>query len=259
MPELPDLQAFSHNLEKRIANKKVVDVKLTSKKSNVSAEVLKTAVKRQHITSVYREGKELRITFSNDKVLGLHLMLHGELHIVPEKEELKFSVFELLLDDGQKFVLSDFQKQARPTLNPEESSVPDALSPEVDVDFWKALLATKKAAIKNVLLDQSVIRGIGNAYADEILWEAKISPFSISNEIPEQAVKALAESTRKVLESAIKQILKAEPEIISGEVRTFLKIHQRKNPKSPNGHTIEVQKNGARKSYYTDEQILYGK
>jgi formamidopyrimidine-DNA glycosylase len=259
MPELPDLQAFSHNLEKRIANKKVVDIQLNSKKSNVTPEVLKTALKNKHITSVYREGKELRITFSNNKLLGLHLMLHGELHIVPEKEEVKFSVFEMVLDDGQKFVLSDFQKQARPTLDPEENSVPDALSASVDYAFWKALLASKKAAIKNVLLDQSLIRGIGNAYADEILWDAKIAPLSISNEIPDAAIKALAKSVRKVLESAISQILKAEPEIISGEIRTFLKIHKSKNLKSPNGHTISVEKHGARKTYFTDEQVLYGK
>lgn len=257
MPELPDLQAFSHNLEKRIGNKKVIDVQLSSKKSNVTADALKSALKDQRITRVFREGKELRIAFSNDQLLGLHLMLHGELHIVPADEMVKFSVFEIFLDDEQKFVLSDFQKQAGPTLHPEVSSVPDALSGEMDYKYLKNLLASKKAAIKNVLLDQSIIRGIGNAYADEILWDAKISPFSISNQIPDEAVKALSVSIRKVLETAIKQIFKAEPDIISGEVRDFLKIHQRKKPESPTGHTIEVKKNGARKTYYTDEQVLY--
>ena len=259
MPELPDLQAFSLNLEKRLAKKKVVDVQLSSKKSNVTAAKLKSELVDQHITKVFREGKELRILFSNKMLLGLHLMLHGELHIVPADEAVKFSVFEISFAEGEKFVLSDFQKQARPMLDPEKSDVPDALSEEMDYNFLKDLLASKKAIIKNVLLDQSMIRGIGNAYADEILWEAKISPFSISNQIPEEAVKALSKSIKHVLETAIKQILKAEHEIISGEVRDFLKIHQRKKTASPTGHEILVQKNGARKTFYTEEQVLYAK
>ncbi len=121
----------------------------------------------------------------------------------------------------------------------------------------KAILAEKKAVVKNVLLDQSVIRGIGNAYADEILWDAKISPFSRSNKIPDDAVKKLAKSIKKVLEQAIDQILIAEPGIISGEIRDFLNVHQSKNPESPTGHPIQIKKTGARKTYFTDEQVLY--
>ncbi len=67
---------------------------------------------------------------------------------------------------------------ATPTLNPAPSAAPDALSEEVNFEFLKTLLSTKKGSIKNILLDQKLIRGIGNAYADEILWDARISPFS---------------------------------------------------------------------------------
>jgi formamidopyrimidine-DNA glycosylase len=257
MPELPDLQTFSQNLQKRLKGKKVVDLILHSKKCNVGLDVLKDCLLDQEIREIFREGKELRIKFSNEKLLGLHLMLHGELHISPVAESVKFSMFEMVLDDGNKFVLSDFQRQARPTLDPAHSPVPDALSETVDFKFLKDLLQSKKAIIKNVLLDQSEIRGIGNAYADEILWEAKLSPFSISKQIPDEAIKKLAESIKNVLKSAIKQIMKEEPDIISGEVRDFLKIHQSKTPESPTGYIIEVKKTGARKTYYTEEQVLY--
>lgn len=257
MPELPDLQAFSQNLQKRITNKKILDLNLSSKKANVTAEELKHAISGQTIKSVYREGKELRLVFSNNVILGLHLMLHGELHVTPAVEPVKFSIMEIIMEEDLKFVLSDFQKQARPTLNPPEIDTPDAMSATVNYKFLKAVLAEKTAVIKNVLLDQSVIRGIGNAYADEILWDARISPFSKSNKIPDEAVKKLAKSIKKVLEQAITQILKAEPAIISGEVRDFLNIHKSKKPESPTGHPIEIRKNGARKTYFTDEQILY--
>lgn len=257
MPELPDLQAFSHNLEKRMCNKAVVEILLSSKKSNVSLQKLKSALVNQRITRIYRDGKELRFVFSNDNMLGLHLMLHGELHLVAQEENVKFSLFEIHFEDQQKFVLSDFQKQARPNLNPEPIDVPDALSEEMSLKYLEALMAKKKAVVKNVLLDQSQIRGIGNAYADEILWDAKIAPQSICNQIPPEATKALFKSIKKVLKDAIKHILKDQPDIISGELRTFLKIHQKENPKSPTGQTIEIQKNGARKTYFTNEQILY--
>jgi formamidopyrimidine-DNA glycosylase len=257
MPELPDLHAFSQNLQRRLAGKQVKAVQLNSRKANQTVDELELALKGQTIEEVFRDGKQLRLAFSNGKLLGLHLMLHGELHIVPADETVKFSVFELLLNGDEKFVLSDFQKQARPTLDPEASDVPDALSKDLDFQYLKALLGGKKAIVKNVLLDQKSIRGIGNAYADEILWHARLSPFSVSKAIPDDVIKTLLKSIRQVLEHAIKQILKEKPDIISGEVRDFLFIHQTEKQESPTGSRIEVLKAGARKTYYTKEQVLF--
>src|SRR5205085_1546075 len=113
-------------------------------------------------------------------------------------------------------------------LDPEESDVPDALSPKANTAFWTNVLQTR-ATIKNVLLDQKIVRGIGNAYADEILWTARISPFSIANKLPVSAIRALSSATKKVLKHAIKQIAKKEPGIIGGEVRDFLVVHNAHN------------------------------
>ncbi|MGY0041548.1 hypothetical protein [Pedobacter sp. NJ-S-72] len=107
------------------------------------------------------------------------------------------------------------------------------------------------------MLDQHIIRGIGNAYADEILWEAGISPFSSANKIPEEKLKDLAKAVRHVLKNAIEQISKTHPAIISGEVRDFLKIHSSKKTHSPSGVPIIIVKTGARKTYYTEEQEIY--
>jgi formamidopyrimidine-DNA glycosylase len=257
MPELPDLQAFSINLNKKLADKRIKEIVVNTKKLNVTAAVINEKLKGQHLKSVFRVGKELHLEFEKGDILGLHLMLHGELFLVHENETVKFSVIELVFSDDWKLVLSDFQKQATPTLNPEEVETPDALSPQVDSTFLKSILSTKKAVIKNMLLDQHVIRGIGNAYADEILWDARISPFSVSNQIPEEAVERLAKSINGVLRHAEKQILKEQPDIISGEIRDFLKIHKAKQIESPTGGKILVKKTGARKTYYTEEQILY--
>ncbi len=137
------------------------------------------------------------------------------------------------------------------------TEVPDAMAKEMSSAYLKAVLSKKRSSIKQVLLDQKLIRGIGNAYADEILWAAKISPFSISKAIPEQSVNALHKAINEVLRSAIKQIKKQHPDQLSGEVRDFLKIHNPQAQKSPSGAKIMVDKKSSRKTYYTDEQQLF--
>ena len=108
-----------------------------------------------------------------------------------------------------------------------------------------------------MLLDQKIIKGIGNAYADEILWDAGISPFSVSNKIPADKLKALAASIKTILNNAEKQIKKSHPDIIKGEVRDFLLIHNSKKKTSPGGAQILQKEIGGRKTYYTNEQELY--
>jgi formamidopyrimidine-DNA glycosylase len=118
-------------------------------------------------------------------------------------------------------------------------------------------LSAKRTVIKTILLDQHIIRGIGNAYADEILWEAGISPFSIANKIPADKIKDLAAAIKKVLKDGEHQIKKEKPDIISGEVRDFLKIHNARKKESPTGASIQQKAIGGRKTYFTEEQKLY--
>jgi formamidopyrimidine-DNA glycosylase len=258
MPELPDLQVFSKNLTKTFVGKTVKKISVPNdKKLNVSVAKLKKNLEDQKLIAVQRVGKELHFKFQNGEVLGLHLMLRGKLYAFKEKNSQKYTIIELLFTDDSGLALTDFQGQATPTLNPEDPEAPDALSEEVNFSFLKAQLAKSKAAVKNLLLDQHVIRGIGNAYADEILWDAGISPFSISAKIPEGNVKALLRSVKNVLKKAEKSILKSHPDIISGEIRDFMLIHNSKKERSPSGAPIEVKSANGRKTYYTKEQTLY--
>jgi len=254
MPELPDLQVFSHNLNKTLKGKKVNDVVVrVDKKLNVSAAKLKKQLVDQKVKEVYREGKELHIAFSDGDILALHLMLHGNLYRFEEENTSKHTILELWFSDNSGLALTDWQNAATPTLNPEVKPSPDALSKELTLAYLREQLKSR-ASIKNLLLDQDVIRGIGNAYADEILWDARISPFSISNKIPENKIKDLAKSIKSVLTDAEKSILKKNPDIIAGEVRDFMLIHNARKKESPTKHEIKIHKSGSRKTYYTDEQ-----
>ena len=256
MPELPDLQVFSRNLTQALKGKKLdkIDVKV-AQKLNVTEKDLKDTLEGQKITRVVRVGKELHFEFDNRHILGLHLMLHGQLFLYDKTNENKFTILELLFDDGTGLALTDFQKAATPTLDPADNSAPDAL--DFDDKYLADELSSTKKPVKTVLMDQHVLRGIGNAYADEILYDAKLSPFSPSNKIPVDKVKQLIKSIKSILEEAEKHILKDHPDIISGEFRGFLKVHQPKRKETPTGEIIHQKPVGSRKTYYTDSQELY--
>jgi len=258
MPELPDLEVFSHNLNKKLAKKKFKKVAVVNKrKLKVSEKQLKKSLEGATLKKVYREGKELHFEFDNNAVLGMHLMLHGKLHLFTKKNEQKNTIIELIFKDDTGLALTDYQGAATVALNPETKTAPDALSKEVDFNFLKEKLSKKRSNIKSFLLDQKNIRGVGNAYADEILWQARISPFSVCNKLPDSVIKVLVKSIRSVLKDAQKKIRKEQPEIISGEIRDFLKIHNSKQKESPTGRKIRNNKISSRITYYTNEQKLF--
>lgn len=255
MPELPDLQVFAKNLTKLYAGKQLQEIKVVNAKSlKDDASALNANLKGSVLTQVYRTGKELRFHFSNEIILGMHLMLHGKLFAFNGKNENKNTIVELYFE-GKGLALTDYQGLANIKLNPEEKDGVDALSEELNYEYLKKALQSK-SKIKSRITNQDIIRGIGNAYADEILWEAKIAPQSVSNKIPDDKIKALAKAIKNVLLQAEKEILKKHPDIIAGEVRDFLKIHNSKREKSPAGAVIKVDKKGGT-TYYTDEQELF--
>jgi formamidopyrimidine-DNA glycosylase len=255
MPELPDLQVFARNLDKKLSGKTIEQITVhKAPKLNVTHNELQDTLHGQKLSSVYRDGKELYFKFSKNDILALHLMLHGKLFLFEGKSDNKYPIIELLFTDDTGLVLTDFQGIANPTLNPAEKEAPDADT--ADLDYLKQKLGKTKTNVKTVLLDQKIIRGIGNAYADEILWDARISPFSASNKLPEDKVKDLLKSIKSVLKNAEQQIIKSNPEIIAGEIRDFMLIHNSKKKESPTGKEILIKEAG-RKTYYTEEQELY--
>jgi len=258
MPEIPDLEVFSMNLTKMLKGKVVKKLEVPyPKKLKTSLTTLRKQIEKQKLTSIYREGKQLRLAFSNKAILGWHLMLHGEPAIYEGKALPKWPIITLQFTDDTGLAMTDFQGQAMVTLNPEESEVPDAMSKQVNTKYLQGILGDSKKKIKEVLMDQELIRGLGNAYTDEILYQARISPFSVANKIPAAQVKVLASSIKKVLKDGIKQILKHDKNPISGEYRDFMKVHHARKEMSPGGAPIQSHKVGSRKTYYTDEQELY--
>lgn len=258
MPELPDLQVFSRNLNNALKGKVLESVTLSvTGKTRASAKELNEALAGKKLKGVERVGKQLCFDFGKDAQLFIHLMLHGRLVLQATEDTLPKHVIASLHFEKQVLFLNDYQKAAHLILNPQPGNGVDALSDELTAKWLGDQLADSRAKIKTLLIDQKVIAGIGNAYADEILWEAGIEPESVAGKIPPVAIRKLAKSISKVLRNAETQILKHHPDLIAGEVRDFLKIHNSRKKQSPTGGNILTTTVGGRKTYYTEEQVHY--
>ncbi|RYY40475.1 MAG: Fpg/Nei family DNA glycosylase [Chitinophagaceae bacterium] len=257
MPEIPDIEIFRENLNARFAGKTVKSVHVRNgRKLPDSARKLSGTLRGKKLVEVGRSGKELRWQFSDDTLLGMHLMLTGDLFAFEGRNDRPFTIVEILFSDGTGIALTDRMRNAFVRLDPEDKEGIDALDPHLNFRRLKDLLQ-RKAVIKNVLLDQDTIRGIGNGYSDEILWKSGISPFSIAQALPDGKIRELARNIRQVLRSAITRIRRKYPGKLQGEVRDFMQVHAPRRTHSPTGYPIKVVKRGMLKTYYTDEQVLY--
>jgi formamidopyrimidine-DNA glycosylase len=255
MPELPDIEVFAKNLDRVFANRKLLKIKvINGKKLPDTAKALSTALEGKMVKRIYRSGKEFRFQFSGGTLLGLHLMLTGDLFFFEDKNDHHSAIVELYFEGKTNLALTDRMRNAWIRLDPVDRAGKDAL--DLDYDDLKKIF-NRKTTIKNILLDQDLIRGIGNGYSDEILWEARISPYSVASAIPDKKIKELVKIIPKVLLDATKKIDAAYPGRINDEVKEFLIIHRKVDALSPTGHPIMIDTKGSRKTYYTDEQVLY--
>ena len=260
MPELPDLHVFSQNLKKIVLNKNIASVIIGNPYKVSSPDMFCEKLRGTSIQDIVRDGKELRFFLANNNSFNVHLMLHGKFFVCNQEDAEKISskIMALFFEDGQAFVTADYDGLCRVTLNSKASNTPDALSEAFTFEYF--LGVAKKHAYKNVkavLIDQKIVRGIGNAYVDEILWKADISPESVMGKIPEENLKDLFQAVSSVLTEAIETIHKIAPDIINGEERGFLKVHNYRRKFTDQGDKIIVKALTSGKTYFTDKQKLF--
>ncbi len=255
MPEIPDIEVFAKNLNRILANKKLTKVNVVNgKKLADTAKALSAHLEGKILKRVYRSGKEFRFEFADGTLLGLHLMLTGDMFFFDKTNEHHSTIVELFFDGNTNLALTDRMRNANIKLNPVDKDGIDAM--ELDFKSLKNIF-NRKTKVKDILIDQDLIRGIGNGYSDEILWAARISPYSIASAIPDEKIKELVKLIPKLLKEATKKIDKAYPGKINDEVKEFLVIHRKVKAESPTGFPIHIDTKGSRKTYYTDEQVLY--
>ncbi|NCD68263.1 DNA-formamidopyrimidine glycosylase family protein [Mucilaginibacter agri] len=255
MPEIPDLNIFSSNLAKQLVGKTLdsIDI-LVPRKLKEPEAAFKEALEGQQLNAINRVGKQLYFKFAGH-VLGLHLMLYGSMHWYEGNNENKFTIAELKFSDGTGLAITDWQKSVMLSLDPEISTVPDAM--ELQDGYLQTALKKISRPIKTVLTDGKVVQGIGNAYVDEILYAAKLSPFSIAAKIPNEKIMVLTKAVKKVLTDAEAHIRQNFPDTITEKERDFLQVHLPKHKVTPNAEEILVAEIASRKTYYTKAQELF--
>jgi formamidopyrimidine-DNA glycosylase len=258
MPELPDLTVFAESLNQAVTGQQVTAADYhRPKRLNVPPELFCATLRGQQISSVSRQGKGLLFQLQKGERFFVHLMLSGGFRLTAGPDHGSAAIFTLTFADRKCLVLFDPRGLASVTLNPQrDHGAPDAL--EVDADYLKKVLQLKaKLTVKECLIDQSLIAGIGNAYSDEILWHAKVAPRSLAGKLPNQAVLELAKAIPRVLREATDYIRRSNPGIMAGEVREHLAVHNPKAKQSPTGATIQTELVASKKTYFTQEQVLY--
>src|SRR6186997_3084379 len=146
MPELPDIQVFADNLQKLFANRKLVKVRVVNgNKLKDTPAALSKRLEGKTLKRIYRSGKELRFEFKDGTLLGLHLMLTGDMFVFEGKNDHPSTIVELHFDGGKGIALTDRMKNAHVKLNPVDKEGVDAL--ELSFKDLKQVLQ-RKTAIK---------------------------------------------------------------------------------------------------------------
>ncbi|ABB15292.1 bifunctional DNA-formamidopyrimidine glycosylase/DNA-(apurinic or apyrimidinic site) lyase [Carboxydothermus hydrogenoformans] len=200
MPELPEVETIKRTLAPKILGKTIyrVEVYLPKIIKNVSVEEFTRRVVGKEIVALKRRGKYLLIDLSGKETVTVHLRMTGKLLILPKgspKDKHTHAIFdlgdlELHFNDIRQFGGFSFEM---PEIGPEP--LEDEFTPE----YLKTKLKASQKNLKAVLLDQKIIAGIGNIYADEILFEAGLSPKRIAASLSEDEAEELFKAIRKIL------------------------------------------------------------
>ncbi|MBV8807995.1 MAG: formamidopyrimidine-DNA glycosylase [Acidobacteriaceae bacterium] len=207
MPELPDIAAYIAALEPRVIGQPLERVRLQSAFLLRTAQPAVRDVEGRTVREVRRIGKRIAIGFENDLWLALHLMIAGRLHWRPPEAKLagrnNLAAFDF--PDGS-LVLTEAGTKRRASLHilsGEEglrSVDPGGMETiTADLDSFRAALTLENRTLKRALTDPRVVSGIGNAYSDEILHAAQLSPITLTHKLEPREWERLFEATRDTL------------------------------------------------------------
>ena len=208
MPELPEVETIKTDLQRIILGKKILRINIHNTKviRQIPPAVFKKSLEGLRIKSIFRRGKLLVLELSNGKFLTVHLKMTGQL-VIPGGSKTSRLSFVLsggtILDFndqrlfGELRLVSDWKK-----LKFIQRLVPEPF--DLTLADFRYMLSKRKTEIKPLLLDQSFISGIGNIYAAEILFHAKIHPQTRAYSLTEDKQRVLYRQIRAVLKNAIK-------------------------------------------------------
>jgi len=207
MPELPEVETIKNELTPHIINRRISDVSLSRDGivKEPSVAEFRSRLTGQKITGIERRGKYLIFGLSSGEVLIIHLKMSGSLLLKPPE---RFTRAMFHLDNRTELFFRDPRKLGAMWLVKDKNTIISKLGPEpLAIDFTPQLLAQRlnqrTAPIKALLCDQGIVAGIGNMYADEALFRARIHPLRSGKSLSQPEIERLHRAIQQVLRSAI--------------------------------------------------------
>ncbi len=223
MPELPEVETVTRDLRPRIVGATITGARVSWPRTvrTHTPEGFAEAVAGRHVEGVTRRAKLVVIELSGDAALTIHLKMTGQLFVVPaDTPEDPYVRLVLELADGRELRFRDIRKFGRiglygrdPVTGELVAEVggvlvfagfgPEPLDPEFTVRDFRRRLRRRSGRLKPLLLDQSFLAGVGNIYADEALWAARLHPLRTAGTLHPADERHLYESIRRILDEAV--------------------------------------------------------
>jgi formamidopyrimidine-DNA glycosylase len=213
MPELPEVESTRRGIEREADGKRILELRIYDHRLRWPIEgEMPARLAGQRIVAVGRRAKYLLLRLERGTMI-LHLGMSGSLRILPgHSERLKHDQFDLLLESGQSLRLNDprrFGSLHYTTEDPEQHKLlcalaPEPLEPKFDAAYLHRITRKRRAAIKQVLMNGHLVTGVGNIYASEALFRARISPRRAARRLSLADCARLVRSVRGALNAAIR-------------------------------------------------------
>ncbi len=212
MPELPDVETYKRSAADPSAGRTVRRVVVSDRGilAGVSPETLRQRLEGAQIGRTRRHGKHLLIEAKGAGALAMHFGTNGALHLVHADEaDPRFTRLRLEFADGDRLDYVNPRRIGNVQLATSADDFiakaglgPDALDPRFGLRAFEQLVRGTKRDIKTLLMDQELVAGIGNLYADEILFQARIHPATPAGALDKGAIRRLLATLKRVLKTA---------------------------------------------------------
>ena len=250
MPEAPEVQTVLSTLEHQIKGTKILNVEVFYPKliQNMDVSDFCEQLKNQTFCDFFRIGKYLGFVM-DDHDLIVHLRMEGKFYILSDFPKDKKHIHCIMyLNDGRFLCYHDTRKFGRMALYPKTNDVKslecfknvgyDCLDPELNSEIFYKRIHPLKKNIKSALLDQSIMAGVGNIYADEILFSCRLDPRSRCQRISKKDCENIIYHTQRIITGAMKAggttIRSYTSSLgVTGLFQLELKVHSKKDEPCP--------------------------
>ncbi|HEV7683457.1 MAG TPA: bifunctional DNA-formamidopyrimidine glycosylase/DNA-(apurinic or apyrimidinic site) lyase [Pyrinomonadaceae bacterium] len=269
MPELPEVEHVVRGLRRAVLGRTIVAAELNLPRivSSPAPPTFKRKLRSARIDAINRRGKYILFELDSGDVLLVHLRMTGKFLCIDQHEPLpRYAHVVFYLDDDRRLVFSDMRQFGRmrllsasklPALPQIEMLAPEPFADSFSLDYFRETLSKSRRSLKQLLLDQTKILGLGNIYASEALFLARISPLKSADTLSKARAVKLHQAIRDILDEAIAAGSTLRIDLTDGDssyigtTERFWRVYERAGEPCVNcGTKIRRVVQGARSTYY---------